>query len=196
MAARKVLKQLNEKFPGAITRVDVPADDRLFVYIRPEQVRDMCRFVFRDLDARYVISIGMDDRPYSGGFLVAHDFSLEKIHVLLSVIVELPAETPCVDSIANDVPGANWAEREMRDLLGIESVGCPSLKRLILPDGWPAGVHPLRKDVRWDAVPPNMDENAVYPFEEPPPGCTVVPFGPFHPTLDEPAHFRLFVEGE
>jgi Ni,Fe-hydrogenase III large subunit len=24
----------------------------------------------------------------------------------------------------------------------------------------------------------------------------VVPFGPFHPTLDEPAHFRLYVEGE
>jgi Ni,Fe-hydrogenase III large subunit len=23
-----------------------------------------------------------------------------------------------------------------------------------------------------------------------------VPFGPFHPTLDEPAHFRLYVEGE
>ena len=24
----------------------------------------------------------------------------------------------------------------------------------------------------------------------------MVPFGPFHPTLDEPAHFRLYVEGE
>ena len=24
----------------------------------------------------------------------------------------------------------------------------------------------------------------------------MVPFGPFHPTLDEPAHFRLFIEGE
>ena len=38
--------------------------------------------------------------------------------------------------------------------------------------------------------------NREFPFDPPPPGCVVVPFGPFHPTLDEPEHFRLFVEGE
>jgi Ni,Fe-hydrogenase III large subunit len=94
------------------------------------------------------------------------------------------------------VPAASWAEREMRDLVGIEPVGHRYLKRLILPDGWPDGVHPLRKDVSWDEVPEQFDDTREFKFDEPPEGCTVVPFGPFHPTLDEPAHFRLYVEGE
>jgi len=57
-------------------------------------------------------------------------------------------------------------------------------------------VHPLRKDVPWNFAPPNYDPDREFAFDEPPPGCVVVPFGPFHPTLDEPAHFRLYVEGE
>ncbi len=196
MPARKVLSRVKDKFDGVIVRVDVPADDRLLLYVRPETVRDVCRYVFRDLDARYVISIGIDDRPFSGEFQVAHNFAFERDHVLASVMVALPADAPRIESIAREVPAANWAEREMRDLLGIEPVGCPNPKRLVLPDGWPEGVHPLRKDVRWDFVPPDYDDNRTFDFEEPPPGCTVVPFGPFHPTLDEPAHFRLYVEGE
>jgi formate hydrogenlyase subunit 5 len=84
----------------------------------------------------------------------------------------------------------------MRDLVGIECVGHPYPKRLVLPDGWPENVHPLRKDVSWNQVPEEFQEGAAFEFDEPPEGCTVVPFGPFHPTLDEPAHFRLYVEGE
>ena len=45
-------------------------------------------------------------------------------------------------------------------------------------------------------VPPGFDERRTFDFDNPPEGCVVVPFGPFHPTLDEPAHFRLFVDGE
>ena len=196
MPARKILNELKQRFEGAILRVDIPTDARLFVYVAPEQVRAICRHIFREMDARYVISIGMDDRPFSGQFLVAHDFAFEPEHVLASVMVHVPASDPRIESISPDVPAANWAEREMRDLVGIEAVGCPSQKRLVLPDGWPDGVHPLRKDVPWDFRPENYDENRTFAFDEPPAGCTVVPFGPFHPTLDEPAHFRLFVEGE
>ena len=134
--------------------------------------------------------------PSPGKFLVAHDFAFDRDHLLCSVLTYLPADNPKVDSISDVVPGANWAEREIRDLVGIEPVGHPYPKRLVLPDGWPDGVHPLRKDVPWNQVPEGFDEEREFKFDEPPEGCTVVPFGPFHPTLDEPAHFRLYVEGE
>jgi Ni,Fe-hydrogenase III large subunit/Ni,Fe-hydrogenase III component G len=196
MPARGILSLLKERFHASILRVDVPADDRLLLYVKPVSIRDVCRYVFRELDARYVISIGMDDRPYTGRFVVAHNFAFSSEHVLMSVMVHLPAEDARIDSIAREVPGASWAEREMRDLLGIESVGSPNTKRLILPDGWPDGLHPLRKDVPWNCVPENFDDDRVFSFDDPPPGCSVVPFGPFHPTLDEPSHFRLYVEGE
>jgi Ni,Fe-hydrogenase III large subunit/Ni,Fe-hydrogenase III component G len=196
MAARDVLNSIKKRFDGVIQRVDVPADNRLYLYVQPEMIKEICRYVFRDLDARYVISIGMDDRQHSDSFIVAHDFSFDRLNVLASIMVNLPASRPRVECISDVVPAANWAEREMRDLLGIESVGCPNPKRLILPDGWPEGVHPLRKDVPWNYVPPDYDETKEYAFDAVPEGCVVVPFGPFHPTLDEPAHFRLFVEGE
>ncbi len=196
MIARERLNQLREKFGSAIERADLPGDDRLFVYVQATALKAVCQYLFRDLDARYVISIGLDDRPVSGTFIVAHDFAFDRDHVLCSVLTRLPAENPKVESITEVVPGANWAEREMRDLVGIEPVGHRYLKRLVLPDGWPEKVHPLRKDVPWNHVPAGFEEDREFQFEDPPEGCTVVPFGPFHPTLDEPAHFRLYIEGE
>ncbi len=196
MVAREKLNHLKEQFGPAILRADLPGDTRLYVFVEPAAIKPLCRYLFRDLDARYVVSIGADDRPFSGTFLVAHTFAFDRENLLASVIAHLPAERPKLDSISDVVPAANWAEREIRDLVGIEPVGHPYPKRLVLPDGWPDGVHPLRKDFAWNQVPEGFDDEREFEFDEPPEGCTVVPFGPFHPTLDEPAHFRLYLDGE
>lgn len=192
----KKLQQLKDKFGSAIQQVDIPNNMRLLVYIDPASVKPICQYIFRDMDARYVISIGSDDRPYSGKFLVFHQFAFDKEKILFSIICRLPGENPRIDSISGIVPGANWAERELKDLLGIEPVGHPYPKRLVLPDAWPDGHHPLRKDFAWNKIPEGYDEERQFDFDATPAGCTVVPFGPFHPTLDEPEHFRLYVEGE
>ena len=196
MAARQILQQLQQALGPAIWRADVPADNRLFVYIDPASIKPVCQYVFEGLKARYVISIGSDDRPVSGQFIVAHDFAFDPQGLLCCILAYLPGLNPTVDSISRLVPGANWAERELADLLGIKLLDHPYPKRLVLPDGWPEGEHPLRKDFPWNRVPPGYDENREFTFDPPPEGCMVVPFGPFHPTLDEPAHFRLYVEGE
>jgi len=196
MIARERLNQLKEKLGQSLLRADLPSDRSLFVYVEPSALKEACRYVFYNLDARYIISIGLDDRPYSGSFMVAHNFAFDKDGLLCSLLVRVSAENPKLDSITDVVAGANWAEREMYDLFGIEPVGHPYLKRLVLPDGWPDNIHPLRKDVPHDHVPEGFDEEREFKFSEPPAGCTVVPFGPFHPTLDEPEHFRLYVEGE
>jgi len=196
MDAHKRLNQLKEKFGSQILRADFPNENRLYVYVAPQALKAVCRYVFRDLDARYVISIGADDRPFSGDFLVFHDFAFDKDKILCSIITTADAGSPKVDSISDIIPAANWAEREIRDMFGVEAVGHPYPKRLVLPDGWPDNLHPLRKDMDWNHVPKEYDENREFKFSDPPPGCTIVPFGPFHPTLDEPSHFRLYVEGE
>jgi Ni,Fe-hydrogenase III large subunit/Ni,Fe-hydrogenase III component G len=196
MIAREKLDQLKAKFGPAIVRADLPSDRCLFVFVEAAALKAVCQFVFRDLDARFVTSIGADDRPFSGSFLVAHNFAFDRDHLFCGILAAVPADNPKVDSISEAVPAANWAERELRDMVGIELTGHPYPKRLVLPDGWPDGVHPLRKDIPWNYSPGDYDDKREFKFDEPPEGCTVVPFGPFHPTLDEPAHFRLYVDGE
>jgi Ni,Fe-hydrogenase III large subunit/Ni,Fe-hydrogenase III component G len=194
--AREMFEEFKARFGPLIQRADLPSDNRLYVFVDRSAVKYVCQHIFRELDARYVASIGSDDRPFSGTFLVAHNFAFDKDHLLCSVLTQLPENDLKIDSITAMVPAASWAEREMRDLLGIEPVGHSYPKRLVLPDGWPEDKHPLRKDVPWNEVPEGYDAEREFKFDEPPEGCMVVPFGPFHPTLDEPAHFRLYVEGE
>jgi NADH-quinone oxidoreductase subunit C len=60
------------------------------------------------------------------------------------VKVKLDRNTPSVPSITGIWAGADWHEREIFDLLGVDFPGHPNLVRIMLPDNWEG--HPLRKD--------------------------------------------------
>ncbi len=79
---------------------------------------------------------------------------VESIFVLLSythkhtimVKVELDKKKPVVDTVSDVWKAANWYEREMFDLFGINYTNHPDLRRLMMPDDWVG--HPLRKDYK------------------------------------------------
>ncbi|HKP98015.1 MAG TPA: NADH-quinone oxidoreductase subunit C [Fibrobacteria bacterium] len=67
---------------------------------------------------------------------------------LLGVRVQVKAFVeegdPRLPSLTDLYLGANWTEREVWDLYGIEFMGHPDLKRILMPDDFDG--HPLRKD--------------------------------------------------
>ncbi len=62
----------------------------------------------------------------------------------ISLRTSVSAQHPVVDSLMPVWPGANWLEREIFDLFGIQFEGHPDLRRLLLPDGFVG--FPLRRD--------------------------------------------------
>jgi len=173
-----------------------PAPGRLVLEVAPADTVAAARVLYEGLGARYVVSVGVDRRAHPcGGFQALHVFALDADHLRVALRVPLPAEAPRLPSITPLVRGAAWAEQEMRDLFGIEPEGHPDPRRLVLPDGFPAGLHPLRKDFPYDFKPP-LDAEARFEPREAPPGNTVLPLGPFFPVLEEPSQWRVFADGE
>lgn len=60
------------------------------------------------------------------------------------VKLDLPRDNPEVDSVISLWNGANWHEREVFDLFGVNFKAHPDLRRILMPDDWEG--YPLRKD--------------------------------------------------
>ena len=67
-----------------------------------------------------------------------------KVQVRAFVAAGKAGGAPRIESNADLFAGANWTEREIFDLYGIEFIGHPDAKRILMPDDYEG--HPLRKD--------------------------------------------------
>src|SRR5699024_9415276 len=61
------------------------------------------------------------------------------------VKVDLDRSKPQIESVANIWRTAEFHEREVYEMFGVDFLNHPDLRLLILPDGW-EGKNPLRKD--------------------------------------------------
>jgi NADH-quinone oxidoreductase subunit C len=62
----------------------------------------------------------------------------------LRLKVRLASEELKLESVTAVWPAANYFEREVFDLFGVQFEGHPDLRRIMMPDNWEG--HPLRKD--------------------------------------------------
>jgi NADH-quinone oxidoreductase subunit C len=63
---------------------------------------------------------------------------------MIGLRVPLDGNAPSMPSITDIYSNANWFERELWDMFGIQFDGHPDLRRVIMPYDWVG--HPLRKD--------------------------------------------------
>ncbi len=114
----------------------------------------------------------------------------------VTLVASVDPGRPELPSISVQVPAANWHEREARDLFGVVFTDHPDPRPLVVHDGWPAGLYPLRKGFdgqqRVPAEPAEEFPHLLVEGE----GVLEVPVGPIHAGIIEPGHFRFSTVGE
>ncbi len=94
---------------------------------------------------------GVDLGPEAGEIELLYHFCAGAAVVTLRV--RTPRNQAFVPSICDSVPSASFYERELMEMLGVTVANTPNTDRLFLPDDWPQGVYPLRKDFRLEDAP-------------------------------------------
>ena len=97
------------------------------------------------IDERLRINRGKSEaqQPQSDFTLVYQLLSVER-DLFIRIKVALAESRLSASSITSVWACANWYEREVWDLFGIEFIGHPNLRRIMMPQTWSG--HPLRKD--------------------------------------------------
>lgn len=216
---------LRRQFGAAILDESWQAPDQVTVTVELNRLPEIVSTLYYQHGGWLASVAGNDERPLNGQFALYYILSVEgtvptvseptptaaggnggaaaaaaapseKAYVVVRALVpphqpEFPAVTPLV-------PAAVWYEREVRDMLGLQPVGLPDQRRLVLPDDFPPGMFPLRKDTmdyRFRPDPTTEEETFEF-IDVEGEGLVQIPLGPLHITSDEPGHFRLYVDGE
>jgi Ni,Fe-hydrogenase III component G len=138
-------KELQALFPAGETRKT--SERRFWVGVPAEELHAAVRTLREKLGIVHLSTIVGED--LRDAFLVSYIFSGE---VVVIIGVRIDREKAEIPSLAPLIDGAQVYEREIHDLLGILPTGHPDLRRQILPEDWPDGIYPLRKDVDMHTV--------------------------------------------
>ena len=127
------------------TEVSRPRPDRLDVKIK---VLDQLLPIIVGLRVKrmgYLSAIvGMDLGPQANEMEVLYYFCPES--AIITLRVRVPRQGAALPSLCEVIPSAEVFERELREMFGIEITGLHTTEHLYLPDDWPDGVYPLRRD--------------------------------------------------
>ena len=70
----------------------------------------------------------------------------------LTLVATVDKNKPEIESLTSEIPGAEFYEREVFDMLGITFHNHPDHRRFLSPDIMPDDVFPLRKDITYQEI--------------------------------------------
>jgi len=154
IATSDIGTQLHEEVSSAIVATQQTRDGIPTFWLARDRVGDVMRHLKTGVEQPYAMLYDLtaiDERmrkhregePASDFTVVYHLLSFER-NAYLRLKVALSAGDLHIPTITPIWPSANWYEREMWDMFGIEVDGHPHLTRILMPDTWVG--HPLRKD--------------------------------------------------
>jgi len=145
LSFEQIHQRLTSRFGEAIGALQPPKKDP-FCTFAPAKLLEICRFLKSDPDLYFdfLEDLTATDHPKENLIrVVYHFYSYRHRHSFIAK-AELNRQHPEVDSVELVWKAANWMEREVYDLFGVQFKGHSDLRRILMPDDW-VGT-PLRKD--------------------------------------------------
>jgi len=142
----KAVKALQDQLRDGVQAVDTFRNETTVVLGR-DVIVAACRILRDDPALRFDLLAALtavDYHPQEPRFAVVYQLYSIAQNVFLGLRVYLPGQSPEVATIESVYPNANWHEREVFDMFGINFLGHSDLRRILMPHDWVG--HPLRKD--------------------------------------------------
>lgn len=145
--AHPAVSALREKFGEAVHSHVIMSGDEHVVYVDRARAFEMLRFLKEDPAQRFDLCKDVSAIDYGGNRPLEVFYELWSIpnKRQLRVKVVLPLDALETDSVVPIWRTANWLEREVYDMFGVNFRNHPDLRRIMMPDNYAEG-HPLRKD--------------------------------------------------
>lgn len=134
---------LLQKFPQLEGKCEIIRQRRITLEVDRSRLIELLNFSFRELKFNILCTItGLD----VGDDLQFIYHIANKEGIVMNVKTNAPKTDPVISTVLGIYNGATFYERELEDLLGAKVEGLPEGRHYPLPDNWPKGQYPLRKD--------------------------------------------------
>ncbi len=138
-----IVRKMKDTIGEEIVEAKIPRPRRILIEVRRDAFKKAIQYLTQKAIFTHISTItGIDvGDEIEAIYHLSRDGKIE-----LSLKVRTPKDNPVLPTITDIIPGATLYEREVHDLLGVMFEGHPDLSPLVLPEGWPPDVYPLRKE--------------------------------------------------
>lgn len=152
---QEIVAKLIDKFTFLQGRVNVQRSKRIFTeMLSREEFEQVIHYVHDELGfSKATHVVGTDEGEDLGFIYILSDRS----GIILALKQKAPKAQPEIRTMTDIYPSLEMHERELVDLFGAVVKGLPAGPTYPLPDGWPKGSYPLRKE--WK--PEYFDKNTM-----------------------------------
>jgi NADH-quinone oxidoreductase subunit C/D len=152
--ALQVPEQVRNRFEDAVLEAQATADGIPTLWIVPDAIPGVLRYLKEQIEQPYRMLFDMTaiderarvhrDRQPPSDFTVVYTLLSFERNEYVRIKAPLAADRCSIPTAVKIWPAANWYERELWDMFGIQVEGHPHLRRILMPPTWQG--HPLRKD--------------------------------------------------
>ncbi|MEM0898116.1 MAG: NADH-quinone oxidoreductase subunit C [Verrucomicrobiota bacterium] len=158
MNATEAAQAISERFKDAVS-VAPEFRGESTVVAELDSLHPVMKFCREELDFNYLIDIcSVDNMGEDPRFEVIYELYSLTTHVHLRIKSMVAEDVREVVTVSDIWPTADWHEREVYDMMGIEFKGHGDLRRILMWEGYP--FFPLRKDFPLAGKPSEMPDVA------------------------------------